>query len=105
MPVKPEFKVSKQEFSRLDTTFTFSVDKKSSSNEAKNLHVYAKATDGTCTEIYAETGTITNNSTQEFKNKSEAQEICKIVYYEKDDTEVSIDKDTYADYFKNIPTV
>ncbi len=98
-------KVSKQEFSRLDTTFTFSVDKKSSSNEAKNLHIYAKATDGACTEIYAGTGTITNNSTQEFTNKSEAQEICKIVYYEKDDTEVSIDKNTYADYFKNIPTV
>jgi hypothetical protein len=35
-------RVSKQEFSRLETEFTFSVTKKNSSDEASALHIFAK---------------------------------------------------------------
>ena len=98
-------KVSKQEFSRLDTTFTFSVEKKNSSDEAKNLYVYAKTSNGPCTELYSWSSTITNNSTKIFTNGSEPQEICKITYQEKSGKTVEIDKNIYEDYFKNIPTV
>ena len=50
-------RVSKQEFSRIDTTFTFSVDKKSSKDEAKELSIRAKV-NGTCTELYSGTDVI-----------------------------------------------
>jgi hypothetical protein len=52
-------KVSKQEFSRLETEFTFSVTKKNSGDEASALHIFAKANSSSaCAEIYTGSDTI-----------------------------------------------
>ena len=99
---------TKQVFGDVSTKYTLKVDRKKSSDEANSLKIYAKlASDAACgtTPIYSGTDTISeSNNPLSITNTNDNQVICKIEYNVKNWSGVSITKDEFPDYFKEIPT-